>query len=145
MHLCRTKMRPDVRQGQRHKSCSSVPALSPQCAETHIMQQGNLKCSEKAVRAKSAVQCTPVSASILRAAFCLASSLTSCHFFWNAGSSAWSRNPCTGKSGPERIIKSGKSCKRDKVTSVLCVWGLLLLWSCFARNTAAPAVVSAGA
>lgn len=75
------------------------------------MQQGKLRRSKKGVGGQSSVQCTPVSASILRAAFCLASSLTSCHFFWKAGSSAWSRNPCTGTSGGEHTTKSGKSCR----------------------------------
>ena len=95
MHLCRTKTRTDITLGQRRKRqcCSNISALSPERVEPHTMQQGKLKWSESAVGAQSIVQCTPVSASILRAAFCLASSLTSCHFFWNAGSSAWSRNP----------------------------------------------------
>ena len=66
---------------RERKCCSNVPALIPASAEPHTMQQGKLRRSKKGVGGQSSVQCTPVSASILRAAFCLASSLTSCHFF----------------------------------------------------------------
>lgn len=80
---CRTKRRAQTHQGhhRERKCCSNVPALIPASAEPHTMQQGKLRRSKKGVGGQSSVQCTPVSASILRAAFCLASSLTSCHFF----------------------------------------------------------------